>query len=59
MCQEFYWTAKLFEADKVQDVRYFATKDERDEYVDKHSKWKKRGKICAENLQRHLQETLK
>lgn len=59
MNQEFYWTAKLFVDGKVQSVRYFATKNERDEYVNNHPKWKKRGKICIENIEKHLQEDLK
>lgn len=56
MCQEFCWTAKLFENKKVKEIRYFATQEERDTYVSEHEGWKKRGKICKENLERHLKE---
>lgn len=56
MEQEFYWTAKLFNSDEAKEVRYFATRSERDLYVTEHSGWKKRGKICAENLEKHLEE---
>lgn len=56
MTQQFYWTAKLFENDTPKDVKYFASRIERDNYVAEHDGWKKRGKICAENLERHLQK---
>lgn len=35
---------------------YFETRTERDAFVAAHEGWVKRGKICAENLSRHLQE---
>lgn len=56
MCQEFYWTARLFVDGKQKESKYFKTKEERDIYVAEHDGWVKRGKICAENLERHLQE---
>lgn len=56
MNQEFYWTAKLFVDNKPKETRYFSTQNERDIYVAEHTGWKKRGKICAENLEKHLQE---
>lgn len=31
-------------------------KEERDTYVSEHEGWKKRGKICKENLERHLKK---
>lgn len=55
MSQEFYWTARLFVNDEPKEARYFKTKSERDSYVAEHAGWKKRGKICAENLEKHLQ----
>lgn len=55
-CQEFYWTARLFVDGKAQEARYFPTETERDEFVAGHSGWKKRGKICVENLEQHLAE---
>lgn len=54
MSQEFYWTARFFEGDEPKEALYFATKRERDQYVEEHPGWKKRGKICAENLEKHL-----
>lgn len=56
MCQKFYWTARLFVDGKVIQSKYFATQEERDTFVLEHSEWKKRGKICAENLEKHLGE---
>lgn len=56
MCQEFYWTAKHFVDDKPEETRYFESQSERDNYVAEHAGWKKRGKICAENLEKHLQQ---
>lgn len=56
VCQEFYWTARFFVDNKVKESRYFATQEERDEFVAEHDGWKKRGKICAENLDKHLEE---
>ncbi|MGN1021918.1 MAG: hypothetical protein ACI4OJ_00300, partial [Lachnospiraceae bacterium] len=50
------WTARRFEGNKVVDARYFSEQSERDAFVLAHAKegWKKRGKICRENLSRHL-----
>lgn len=54
MSQEFYWTARLLVDGELKEARYFKTKNERDNYVAEHVGWKKRGKICAENLEKHL-----
>lgn len=54
MEQEFYWTARLFVDGKPKEARYFKTQAERDLYVSAHGGWKKRGKICAENLERNV-----
>lgn len=59
MCQKFCWTAKLFKNGEEKDVRYFSEKQERDLFVEKYPEWKKRGKICAENLEKHLKEAKK
>lgn len=56
MCQEFYWTARLFANGKPKESRYFKAQEERDSFVAGHEGWKKRGKICAENLEKHLKE---
>ena len=53
---KFYWTARLIENHQIKASRYFLTKKERDEFVINHSDWKKRGKICAENLDKHLEK---
>lgn len=53
-CQKFCWTARLF-GETVQS-RYFETRGERDAFVAANPGWVKRGKICAENLEKHLQE---
>lgn len=54
MCQEFYWTARLFVDNKVKESKYFAMREERDKFVAEHDGWKKRGKICAENLSQNV-----
>lgn len=56
MCQKFYWTARLFAEGQAPRSKYFETQAERDAYVAAHEGWVKRGKICAENLLKHLQE---
>lgn len=56
MCQEFYWTARFFEDNKAKESKYFATQEERDKFVEENPSWKKRGKICRENLGKHLLE---
>lgn len=56
MCQEFYWTARFFVDGKPEEARYFPTQEERDLFVNEHVGWKKRGKICAENLDKHLRK---
>lgn len=56
MSRKFYWTARLFLEDKAIQSKYFETQAERDAFVLTHDEWKKRGKICAENLEKHLQE---
>lgn len=56
MSQTFYWTAKRFENDTPQETRYFASRQERDAFVAHHTQWKKRGKICTENLEKHLRQ---
>lgn len=54
MNQKFLWTARCFEGNKVIESKYFASKLERDLFVASHPNWKKRGKICKENLNNHL-----
>lgn len=54
MESEFCWIAKLFIDGKLKETRYFATESERDDYVNEHLGWKKRGKICSDNLENHL-----
>lgn len=56
MCKEFRWTAKFFADGKAVEAKYFETQAERDVWVSSHDGWKKRGKICAENLEKHLEE---
>lgn len=56
MCTKFYWTARLFANGQPVQSKYFETQMERDRFVSEHEGWKKRGKICAENLDKHLQE---
>lgn len=56
MCQSFYWTARLFRDGQAVHSKYFATQAERDEFVRCHPGWMKRGKICTENLEKHLLE---
>lgn len=56
MNQKFYWTARLFSNGRAVQSKYFTTQAERDAFVAEHSEWKKRGKICAANLEKHLQE---
>lgn len=58
MKQKFYWTARLFTDHKEVQSKYFESKEERDTFVLEHSEWKKRGKICVENLEKHLQENI-
>lgn len=53
---KFYWTARLYENGKLLQSKYFETQAERDEFAAAHEGWKKRGKICAGNLDKHLQE---
>ncbi len=47
---EFLWTARRFEGSRPVESRYFKTQQERDQFVSDHASWKKRWKICAENL---------
>lgn len=54
MEQKFYWTAKLFADGKAIKAKYFETEEERNRYVEEHEGWLKRGKICAENLEKNL-----
>lgn len=56
MSQEFYWTARFFGGGQEIQSKYFATQTERDAFVLAHEGWKKRGKICVENLERHLED---
>lgn len=58
MNQKFYWTAKFFVDGEPKETLYFSTKGERDTYVAEHAGWQKRGKICAENLEKHLRKDL-
>jgi hypothetical protein len=53
---DFVWTAKWYVDGKTVQTLYFAIERERDTYVSSHPGWKKRGKICSENLKRHLEE---
>lgn len=56
MCQKFYYTAKFFVDGAGKETRYFQTQQERDIFVLEHDGWKKRGKICVENLEKHLEK---
>lgn len=56
MSQQFYWTAKLFVGDAPRETKYFKAQSKRDAYVAEHEGWKKRGKICVENLEKHLEQ---
>lgn len=56
MCQKFYWTARLIEEGKIVQSKYFATQEKRDRFVLENKQWKKRGKICIDNLEKHLLE---
>jgi len=56
MTSDFFWTARLYADGKPIKTMYFATEEERNQYVSSHPCWKKRGKICAENLDRHLND---
>lgn len=49
----FLWTARRFEDDKPVEARYFESQQERDQFVADHAGWKKRGKICKDNLGKH------
>ncbi len=55
MSQDFFWTARLFEKDKLKASRYFKTEEERNLFVSAHPEWKKRGKICAAHLKKHIE----
>lgn len=52
--QKFLWTARLFSDGKLVDSKYFDTQAKRDQFVAENPEWKKRGKICAENLENHI-----
>lgn len=52
--QQFYWTARKIIDEKKPESKYFKTREERDRFVANHPEWKKRGKICTENLDKHL-----
>lgn len=54
MESDFYWTAKLYIDDRLAKTMYFSTEMARNQFVLSHPGWKKHGKICAENLDRHL-----
>ena len=54
---DFIWTAKLYENAKPVQTLYFAIEEDRNMYVNSHEGWKKRGKICAQNLPKHLSES--
>lgn len=56
LCQSFYWTARLIENGEIVESKYFSTQKERDHFVLKNPKWCKRGKICKQNLEKHLQD---
>ena len=56
MSQKFYWIARYFAENKSVQSKYFETQAERNTFVQTHSGWKKRGKICVENLEKHLLE---
>lgn len=51
----FCWTARKIVNGKVVESRYFDSKEERDCFVKEHHEWCKRGKICKENLRKHIQ----
>jgi hypothetical protein len=53
---DFIWTAKQYVDGKIVQTLYFAIESERDKYVSSHPGWKKRGKICPDNLEKHLRE---
>lgn len=53
MSQQVYWTAKLFIDGEPKERKHFALREERDAFVAEHEGWKKRGKICTENLKRY------
>lgn len=56
MCQTFYWTARFFVDGEKSKSKYFETQAQRDAFVAANVGWVKRGKICAENLEKHLME---
>lgn len=56
MSQIFYWTARRFGNGQAVESKYFATVESRDAFVQENPDWKKRGKICAENLVQHLKD---
>ena len=50
----FLWTARRFENGIPTDERIFVSAEARDAFVARNPGWKKRGKICAGNLSRHV-----
>lgn len=56
MEEKFFWTARLFEGKEPLRSKYFEIRQERDAFVSANPKWQKRGKICAQNLEKHLGE---
>lgn len=56
MDNSFMYTARFYENGVAGQKKYFSDINERDEFVKNNPGWKKRGKICAQNLQRHLIE---
>lgn len=44
-----------FEGNRPVQTKYFASQEERNHFVLKNTGWKKRGKICTENLEKHLE----
>ncbi len=52
----FLWTARLFQGTEPVAARYFSSRQERDQFVLNHPEWKKRGKICAGNLEKHTDQ---
>lgn len=58
MSQKFYWTARLIQDGKIIQSKYFASQEKRNQFVLENNEWKKRGKICVNNLEKHLLEEI-
>lgn len=52
----FLCTARLFQDSVPVAARYFSSRQERDQFVKDHQGWRKRGKICAGNLEKHTDQ---